>query len=78
MNVHAEETGHPVYLTVAEVAREWGVSKMTIYRLIHVGELGSYQIGQSYRLAREDVASYLRNHRPIPTQRDELENGTEN
>lgn len=78
MNTHAEETGHPVYLTVAEVAREWGVSKMTIYRLIHLGQLESYLISQSYRLAREDVDRYLHRHRPIPSQRDELANGNEN
>ncbi|HEY2203026.1 MAG TPA: helix-turn-helix domain-containing protein [Pseudonocardia sp.] len=37
-------------LTVAEVATMVRVSKMTIYRLVHAGELPSIRVGQSYRI----------------------------
>jgi len=33
------------FLTVAEVAARMRVSKMTVYRLVHAGELAGYQVG---------------------------------
>lgn len=44
-------------LTVTEVADEWRVSKMTVYRLIHQGTLGAIWIGRSIRLREADVRS---------------------
>lgn len=48
-----------VFLTVAEVAREARVSKMTIYRLIHAGELDAVQVGRSFRVPVRAVREYL-------------------
>jgi len=56
-------------LTVAQVARGWCVSKMTVYRLVKDGELPAYQIGRSYRITQEAVDLYVLNH-AIPNQRD--------
>ncbi len=42
------------FLTVHEIATTMRVSTMTIYRLIHDGELPAVQVGRSYRV-REDV-----------------------
>ena len=47
------------FLTVAEVARMFGVSNMTVYRLINAGELAAVRIGKSYRLRDDDVDKYL-------------------
>jgi excisionase family DNA binding protein len=47
------------WLKVAEVAQLLRVSKMTVYRLIASGELRSARVGRSYRLAEEDVDTYL-------------------
>lgn len=47
------------FLTVAEVAQLMRVSTMTVYRLIKAGELASVRVGKSYRIAEEDVDSYL-------------------
>jgi len=47
------------FLTVAEVAAVMRVSKMTVYRLIHSGELASVRVGRSYRVPERAVHAYL-------------------
>lgn len=46
-------------LTVAEVARELRVSKMTIYRLIGAGTLPALRIGRSFRVPEPAYRAYL-------------------
>jgi excisionase family DNA binding protein len=48
------------FLTVAEVAAVMRVSKMTVYRLVHSGELASVQVGRSFRIPERAVHEYLR------------------
>ena len=48
------------FLTVAEVASVMRVSKMTVYRLVHSGELPAVRVGRSFRVSRDDVDIYLR------------------
>ena len=36
------------------------VSKMTVYRLVHNGELPAVRVGRSFRVKEEDVDEYLR------------------
>jgi excisionase family DNA binding protein len=48
------------FLTVAEVASTMRVSKMTVYRLIHSGELPAVRVGRSYRVPAQAVADWLR------------------
>ncbi|HNA99066.1 MAG TPA: helix-turn-helix domain-containing protein [Marmoricola sp.] len=48
------------FLTVAEVAQMMRVSKMTVYRLVHSGELPAVRVGRSFRVSEEDVHEYLR------------------
>jgi excisionase family DNA binding protein len=45
---------------VAEVAELLRVSSMTVYRLIHAGELSAVRVGKSYRIREEDVDRYIR------------------
>ena len=47
------------FLTVAEVAKVMRVSKMTVYRLVHSGELASVQVGRSFRIPERAVHDYL-------------------
>jgi len=47
------------FLTVAEVAATMRVSKMTVYRLVHAGELAAVQVGRSYRVPEQAVHDYL-------------------
>ena len=48
------------FLTVAEVASLMRVSKMTVYRLVHNGELPAVRVGRSFRVTEDDVDEYLR------------------
>jgi excisionase family DNA binding protein len=47
-------------LTVAEVATLLTVSKMSVYRLIHSGELEAVRFGRSFRVPNSAVDAYLR------------------
>lgn len=51
------------FLTVAEVAELMRVSKMTVYRLVHSGELPAIRFGRSFRVPESAVAEALQ--RPI-------------
>ena len=48
------------FLTIAEVAAKMRVSKMTVYRLVHGGELPAVRVGRSFRVTEDDVNEYLR------------------
>ena len=48
------------FLTVAEVAALMRVSKMTVYRLVHGGELSAVRVGRSFRVPERAVQDYLR------------------
>lgn len=49
------------FLTVAEVAQVMRVSKMTVYRLVHNGDLPAVRVGRSFRVTEKDVDEYLKN-----------------
>jgi excisionase family DNA binding protein len=49
------------FLTVAEVASIMRVSKMTVYRLVHSGELEAIRVGRSFRVPEQAVNQYLSN-----------------
>lgn len=48
------------FLTVAEVAELMRVSKMTVYRLVHSGDLTAVRVGRSFRVPEHAVHTYLR------------------
>ena len=48
------------FLTVAEVAAVMRVSRMTVYRLVHAGDLASVRVGRSFRVPEHAVHAYLR------------------
>ncbi|APT83943.1 helix-turn-helix domain-containing protein [Corynebacterium aquilae] len=52
-----EENG--TFLTVAEVAEMMRVSKMTVYRLVHSGDLPAVRVGRSFRVHEKAVHDYL-------------------
>ena len=47
------------FLTVTEVAAIMRVSKMTVYRLVHGGELSAVRVGRSFRVPEPAVRAYL-------------------
>lgn len=48
------------FMTVAEVATVMRVSKMTVYRLVHAGDLPAVRVGRSFRVPSNAVHEYLR------------------
>jgi excisionase family DNA binding protein len=48
------------FATVAEVAALMRVSRMTVYRLVHSGELSAVRVGRSFRVPETAVHDYLR------------------
>jgi excisionase family DNA binding protein len=52
--------GEVTFLTVAEVAAMMRVSKMTVYRMVHAGEMPAVRVGRSFRVPEQAVHDYLR------------------
>jgi excisionase family DNA binding protein len=64
MRSERADKGEPAgvqFLTVSEVAARMRVSKMTVYRLVHGGELPAARVGRSFRVPRRAVEEHLRN-----------------
>ncbi|MGF9661910.1 helix-turn-helix domain-containing protein [Arthrobacter crystallopoietes] len=53
------DDGNAVFLSVAQVAARLNVSKMTIYRMVHTGEMPAVLIGHTYRVRETALALYL-------------------
>ncbi|WP_265443893.1 helix-turn-helix domain-containing protein [Flexivirga meconopsidis] len=54
------QPGDVNFMTVAEVAAIMRVSKMTVYRLVHSGELPAVRVGRSFRVPEDAVSDYLK------------------
>ncbi|AAT88241.1 excisionase [Leifsonia xyli subsp. xyli] len=48
------------FLTVAEVAEMMRVSRMTVYRLVHSGQLPAIRFGRSFRVPESAVTQALK------------------
>jgi excisionase family DNA binding protein len=55
----AQPVNRTQFLTVAEVAALMRVSKMTVYRLVHNGELPAVRVGRSFRVHAKAVHDLL-------------------
>ena len=49
----------PQFYTVAEVAELTRVSRMTVYRMVHAGELPAVRFGSSYRGPKTAIDAML-------------------
>ncbi|MEG9227190.1 helix-turn-helix domain-containing protein [Aeromicrobium sp. Sec7.5] len=47
------------FLTIAEVAAQMRVSKMTVYRLVHGGDLEAVRVGRSFRVTQKAVDDFI-------------------
>ena len=50
----------PVLLTPHEMAARLRVSPMTVYRLIHAGEIRAKRVGRAFRIPESAANEYLR------------------
>lgn len=55
----AENFANAKFMTVTEVASMMRVSRMTVYRMIHAGDLPAVRFGRSYRVPSEAVQSIV-------------------
>ncbi|HWU59024.1 MAG TPA: helix-turn-helix domain-containing protein [Microbacteriaceae bacterium] len=53
------DLGDVRFMTVAEVAEMMRVSRMTVYRLVHSGELPAIRFGKSFRVPESAVVAVL-------------------
>lgn len=49
------------FLTVAEVATMLRVSRMTVYRWVHAGDLPAVRFGRSFRVPQRAVEVFMEN-----------------
>ena len=49
------------YLSVAEMAQEFGIHEMTFYRMIRDKKLPAFKIGSQWRIRRSDLENWLSN-----------------
>jgi excisionase family DNA binding protein len=61
---------HMRFLTVFEAAAIMRVSKRTVYRLVHAGELEAIKVGGSYRIPNQAVNPHSRAGRALAVMRD--------
>jgi excisionase family DNA binding protein len=52
-------TGQDPFLTVAEIAAMTRLSTMTVYRLIHDGDLEAHRFGRGFRIRRSALVAWL-------------------
>ena len=64
----SQDIGHVRYLTVEEVAAVMRVSKMTVYRLLHSGDLPGIRVGRSFRVPQHALDAYLRSSSTVPAE----------
>jgi excisionase family DNA binding protein len=60
MTVTQEPGTWPDFLTVPEAAAVLRISKMTVYRMIHRGDLESIRVGRSFRITSQSLSRVVR------------------
>ena len=60
MNDPVTPLGAVRFLKVVEVAAALRVSRMSVYRLIHAGDLEAVRFGRNFRVPEHAVNAYLR------------------
>ncbi len=53
----------PEFYTVSQLARLLQLTEMTIYRMVHRGELPCYSIGRVKRFRQNDIEAFLKSCR---------------
>lgn len=60
------------FSTVSEIANFLRISKMSVYRLVHTGELPAYQFGTRIRVPTQAVWDYMRGNKVDPDNVDKV------
>jgi excisionase family DNA binding protein len=54
------------YLSVADMATEFGIHEMTFYRMIRDKKIPAFKIGSQWRVRRSDLNKWLESHSSMP------------
>ncbi|MBU0507031.1 MAG: helix-turn-helix domain-containing protein [bacterium] len=54
------------YLSVADMAAEFGIHEMTFYRMIRDKKIPAFKIGSQWRVRRSDLNKWLESHSSMP------------
>lgn len=54
------------YLSVSEMAAEFGIHEMTFYRMIRDKKIPAFKIGSQWRVRRADLEVWLTQHSSMP------------
>lgn len=54
------------YLSVSEMAAEFGIHEMTFYRMIRDKKIPAFKIGSQWRVRRTDLEDWLKQHCSVP------------
>lgn len=50
----------PIYISVAELAKMLGISRIAVFNKIKKGQIPAHKIGRSYAISMEDVSDIVR------------------
>lgn len=54
------------YLSVSDMAEEFGIHEMTFYRMIRDKKIPAFKIGSQWRVRRADLDRWLDEHSSVP------------
>lgn len=54
------------YLSVSDMAEEFGIHEMTFYRMIRDKKIPAFKIGSQWRVRRADLDKWLDEHSSVP------------
>lgn len=54
------------YLSVSDMAGEFGIHEMTFYRMIRDKKIPAFKIGSQWRVRRADLNKWLDEHSSVP------------
>ena len=60
--------------TPDEVAKEFKISKHTVYELIKRGELRAFKVGNKMRIEQEEINRYKQSTETVPRQKPSMAN----
>lgn len=56
------------YLSVADMAKEFGIHEMTFYRMIRDKKIPAFKIGSQWRIRRTDLEKWLEHRCSLPAE----------
>ena len=56
------------YLSVSDMAEEFGIHEMTFYRMIRDKKIPAFKIGSQWRVRRTDLNRWLDEHSSVPVE----------